>query len=97
VAVLMTTRLLPGAQRISPGKWQWGCWEITRDPEANFWMAVDVVTDFKESTYAIVMSRVEIDGPCLEDMRWFMWELAHKGPHPLTDEEVDALRRLEAV
>jgi hypothetical protein len=99
MAVLMTTRLLPGAQRIGPSKWRWGCWEITYTDAYNpFWLAVDMDTDFGEDpSYALSMNRVELGGSRLKDVRWFVWELADKGQDPLTAAQVEVLRQQEAA
>jgi hypothetical protein len=95
----MTTRLLPGVQRISPGKWRWGCWEITYTDAANpFWMAIDVDTDFGEDpSYALSMDRIEFVGGELKDVRWLLCTLTSRGPEPLTAAQVETLRQQEAA
>jgi hypothetical protein len=86
----MTTRLLQGAQRTGPGVWQWGCWEITRFGENDFWMATDTQTDFgMDPDVNLVMDRVRIATWCrLSVLRWFLWDLAATGPAPLTADQV---------
>ena len=89
----MTIRLLEGAERIAPGKWQWGCWEISREPISGYWMAFDTQTALgPDPGWALLNERLLLGGFAISSLHWFLWELNERGNAPLTAGQVDALR-----